>query len=514
VAELVTIADGDFQGLIAKRAERLFALADYLSRRQSVNEVMTRPFLGELLSQAMQIEELLDAYGARSNCQWCLFRALTAAIKLFSDVSYELLHIQHVLPFYRLLPIQNDFVKATQEALDFTGGVLAQAAGQMAARAGQLGFSIPPDLPGEKPFGEHLSPGQLSHDCAARRAETVAEIVTLLATAFLNLAADSEDVCSASRAKPEEYAAYAAEKVSEERLRSLEFSFHNLQSLYDTHVSGTESEKLDSDLPVLRGHISIVFHLLKTATLFAHYYERHLIKQPCGVAGWKEPLLSAEGLLAILMNYSVTYVSLYIACGKQLCRDMLKRYAEVGEIEVSVPRYRGFHVRPCTLIAKLVLHYGSDVRMKLDDETYDASAPLQLFRANEKINAGKRRWLAAEIVRLKLLGEETKKCGISDVIRHVVMKLAEQSKLILYEQPLQMSEDAAQKEGTLLEKVTEEMGQMLALGKIDVDTDMMVTFIGDKRVLADIKLLAESGYGEDKFGNNIPLPDKLAYLRR
>jgi hypothetical protein len=55
---------------------------------------------------------------------------------------------------------------------------------------------------------------------------------------------------------------------------------------------------------------------------------------------------------------------------------------------------------------------------------------------------------------------------------------------------------------------------MLALGKIDVDTDMMVTFIGDKRVLVDIKLLAESGYGEDKFGNNVHLPDKLAYLRR
>ena len=514
--ELVTIADKDFQGLIAKRAERLFALADYLSRRQSVKEVMTRPFLGELLSQAMQIEELLDAYGAISNCQWCLFRALTAAIKLFSDVSYELLHIQHVLPVYRLLPIQNDFVKATQEALDFTGGVLAQAAGQMAVRAGQLGLSIPPDLPGEKPFGEHLSPGQLSHDCAARRAETVAEVVTLLATAFLNLAADSEDVCSASRAKPDEYATYTAEKVSEEKLRSLEFSFHNLQSLYDTHVSGTESEKLDSDLFVLRGHISVVFHLLKTATLFAHYYERHLIKQPCGRAGWKEPLLSAEGLLAILMNYSVTYASLYIASGKRLCRDMLKRYAEVGEIEVPVPRYRGFHVRPCTLIARLVLHYGSDVRMKLDDEVYDASAPLQLFRANEKINAQKRRWLAAEIVRLKLVDEETRtrKGNLSDIVRDVVMALAEQSKLILYEQSLELPEENAGKEGTMLEQVIDEMGRLLALGKIDVDTDLNVTFVGDKRVLADIKLLAEAGYGEDKFGNNVPLPDKLSYLRR
>jgi hypothetical protein len=256
--------------------------------------------------------------------------------------------------------------------------------------------------------------------------------------------------------------------------------------------------------------------LLKTATLFAHYYERHLIKQPCGLAGWKEPLLSAEGLLAILMNYSVTYASLYIASGKRLCRDMLKRYAEVGEIEVPVPRYRGFHVRPCTLIARLVLHYGSDVRMKLDDEVYDASAPLQLFRANEKINAQKRRWLAAEIVRLKLVDEETRtrKGNLSDIVRDVVMALAEQSKLILYEQSLELPEENAGKEGTMLEQVIDEMGRLLALGKIDVDTDLNVTFVGDKRVLADIKLLAEAGYGEDKFGNNVPLPDKLSYLRR
>ena len=47
-----------------------------------------------------------------------------------------------------------------------------------------------------------------------------------------------------------------------------------------------------------------------------------------------------------------------------------------------------------------------------------------------------------------------------------------------------------------------------------MDANLTATFIGDKRVLADIKLLAESGYGEDNFGNNVPLPDKLVCLRR
>jgi len=510
----VTIADKNFQELIAKRAQTLLGLASYLTQCQSSNEFLIRPFLGEFFSQSMQLEEILDAYDARNNCQWCSFRSLTAAIKLFSDVSYELLHIQHALPAYRLLPTGRDFVKGTKHVLEFTGDVLLRAARQMLIGADQLGLLVPSKSLRERSYREELPPGRLQRDCAARRTETVSETVTLLATAFLNLAAESKDVRAASHAKPEEYASYVSDSVSEESLRSLELRFHNLQSLYDTYVAGTEAESLDADLLVLRGHISVVFHLLKTATSFAHYYERHVNKQQCALAALREPLVTPEALLGMLMHYCVTHISLYIGCAQNLCQEMLKRYAEVGQIEVPVPPYRGFHVRPATLISKLVLHYGSEIHMKLDEEVYDAGSPLELFRANEKVNARKRRWLASEIIRLKLVREETDQSDINAIARNVVLTLAERSKLILYEQPLQLAEQPARNEGTLLQRVTDTMAQMLAMGKIDIDANLNATFVGDKRVLADIKLLAEAGYGEDNFGNNVPLPEKLAYLRR
>ena len=512
----VTIADEAFQKLIAKRARTLLGLARYLSQCKSNDKILIRPFLGQLLSQSMQIEELLDAYDAGNNCRWCSFRSLTAAMKLFSDVSYELLHIQHSLPAYRLLPIVLDFIKATEEALEFSGTILSRAGKQMISRACQLNLAIPQGALREKSYTEDLPAGRLPHDCGTRRIETVSETVTLLATAFLNLAAESKDVRAASQAKPEEYASFVLDSVSEEKLRSLELRFHNLQSLYDTYVSGTEAEDLDTDLPVLRGHISVVFHLLKTATSVAHYYERHVNKELCDSPTRFEPLVKAEELLMVLMNYSVKSISLYIDCAEHLCQRMLKRYAEVDRIEVSVPPYRGFHVRPSTLISKLVLHYGSEVRMQMDDEDYDAGSPLELFRANEKVNAQKRRWLASEIVHLNIIREQQQagRSNIDPVVRSVVLTLAERGKLILYEQPLQLPQEPTGKEGTLLERVTDEMARLLAMGKIDVDANLTTTFIGDKRVLADINLLAESGYGEDNFGNNVPLPEKLEYLRR
>jgi hypothetical protein len=519
-----TITDKDFRRLIDRRARTLLGLAKYLSQCKSSREIQRRPLLGDLLLQSVQIEELLDAYNARNNCQWCSFRLLAATIRLFSDVSYELLHIQHVLPAYHLLPIERDFVKDTQierdfvkdtqKALSFTGDVLLDAAKCVLSRAKLLGLSVRSATARGKQYKEELPLGWLPYTCRARKLETASETVTMLATAFLNLAAESADVCAAGKAAAEEYPDYLKNTIREENLRSLQLRFHNLQSLYDTYLSGTEAEGVDEALIVLRGHISVVFHLLKTATLFAHYYERHLNKQPCGSPTRLNPPVEPGALLTELMSYSVTYISLYIASAEQLCRRMLQQYSIIDRVEVPVPQYRGFHVRPSTLIAKLIQHYGSKVQMEMDEQSYDAGIPLQLFRANEQINARKRRWLAAEIARLRGQQQDWAEKDIHSVVRTIVLTLAENGKLILYQQPLQFSDVQIPEGTTVLEKVIDEMAALLAMGKIDIRTDMTAAFIGDKRVLADITLLAESGYGEDNYGNNVPLPDELRYLRQ
>ena len=509
----ITIADKDFDQLIAGRTKKLLALSSHISKCPTGHKILVRPLVGELLSQSVQIEELLDAYGARNNCRWCAFRFLTAMIKLFSDVSYELLHIQHSLPAYRLLPIEHDFVKATDKALAFTQDVLLRTANQILNKARQLGLPIPSEEIEEKIYAEQLPPGRLPHDCNTSKIGTVSETVSLIATAFLNLAAESEHIHAAAKARQEDYASYISESVSEENLRGLQLRFHNLQSLYDTYVSGTQAEMIDANLPVLRGHISVVFHLFKTATLFAHHYERHINTEICDLPQRQMPLVTREELLAILMNYSVAYISCYITRTERLCKDMLKRYIEVGRIEVPIPPYRGFHVRPATLISKLVLHYGSEVRMELEGESYDAASPLELFRANEKINAHKRRRLSAEIASLELICEDSGNKSITDSVQGIIKALAKQNKLIIYEQPLQLPQNLQLKEGTLLEQTIDEIARLLAIGKIDINVNLKAKFIGDKRVLADIELLAESGYGEDNFGNNISLPKELAYLR-
>ncbi len=510
----VTISDRNFEDLISKRAQALLRLARYVSNCRTPRDVLIRPLLGDLLSQSIQTQELLDTYDARNNCRWCAFRSCIAGIKLFADVTCELLHIQHACPSYRLLAIADDFSQATEQALEFTAAILTRASARLVDKAAQLKLPVPHEACLEKSYADLLPPGRLPHNCATRHIESAYETVTMLATTFLNLAAESRDLHAAKEVSAERYASFVAKTITEEKLRSLELRFHNLQSMYDTYVSGTEAERTDENLPIFRGHVSTVFHLLTIATLFAHYYERHVDCTLCEKRARDGRLITSEELLTALIDYSLSHISQYILCAERLCHHLLKKYIVVDQVQVPIPPYRGFHVRPSTLISKLVLHYGSELKMQINGESYNAGSSLDLFRANELVNARKRRRLAAEIDRLGIVPEKPDGTDVKEIIAAVVARLAERSDLIIYEKPLQLPEELSSREGTLLEQVTDEIARLLAIGKIDIATDVKATFTGDKRVLADIKLLAECGYGEDNLGNNVPLPEKLNFLRR
>lgn len=510
--DMVTISEAKFERLINKRAAKLLGMARYLSLQPDVAHAMTRPFLGRLLAESSIIVELLDAYGARNNCKWFHFRFVAAGLKRFSDAGYELLHVLHSANSYLLLPVERDFDLATRNAIASVGRIIWTGCSRLLAQARSLGLEIPRQCPDQEDYAEELPPGRLPRNCAARKLQSVSQTMAHLSTAFLNLAAESEVLHTTAQAAPEKYESFVPDAICEKHLRDLQQRFHNLQSQYDTYVSETETEGTDPDLPVLRGHISVVFHLLKVATAFTHYYERHVRGKFGGCADCTEPLVEPDFLLELLMDYTLAFSSQYVKSARSLCQTMLKRYAEVGRIEVPVPQYRGFHVRPSTLVAKIVLHYGSEVFLEMDGKSFDASCPLDIFRVNEKINAAKRNWLAQELARLPQLQNNGNNGDVQEIARNIVLNLAAEGKVAVYQQPLDMPEAPVERSGTLLQWVIDEIARLQAMGKIDIIAKFSVTFVGDKRVLSDIHLLAEKGYGEDRFGNNVDLPDALSYL--
>jgi len=519
------LSDEAFRTHLNRRIGALMSLAVYVSENASSEGCFTRPLLADLLSEASKIEELLDAYGVKNNRHWFPLRQAVAPIKLFSNVSYILIHILRFLPHYHLLSIEEDFPKATEKALSFTCSILIESTWALIRQARKLDIEVPDTVRALEDFNDKILEGQLTSDRPTQKVASPEETVVYLATAFLNLAEESTFLHSVQNQHIDNYADWIPDPISEERLRNLEEMFHNLQALYDTHISDSNVETLDDNLPVLRGQITVIYHLLETATSFTHYCERHIPSFASHPKPSQRGLIDPNKLLDVLIHYSVAFASRYITRTRSLCHEMLRRYAIHGQITVPAPRYRGFHVRPSTLVAKIVSHYGSEVQMKLAGETYNAGVTLDLFRANEKINAGKKRWLRTEVHRLGLDcspkaennsdGREEEAIKRIERLAHsAIQTLFSQNKLVLYDRNLPLQEITPLPEETVCEFIARALIQLLTMGKVDVVMDTNVNFTGDQRVLQDIKLLAENGYGEDDFGNNLPLPAKLSYLRR
>ena len=499
------VAGEEFASLITSKGRSLMTLIREAEKRNGGFDY-TRPFLGRLNLESRIIEEILDEYGARHNESWYGFRRSIAAVKAFSQIVHNISHIHASFPCYKILSVKEDFMAATEDSLSICTAALKQAMEVLLKEAEEhrLASGVV-----SQDFSEALPDGSLPQDRPRRQLDAPGSTIVNLATTFLNLSEDTELFNIQGRHRHAAYSECIPEPVSEARIRNMEHALHSLQSTYDTYLLDSDAEQNDENLPILRGHVSTIFHLLETGTIMAHYYERHMLQHEKSVIGEKE-------ILRMIIDYILAFSARFFEAARELCRDIIHAYAEEGSITVPVPQYRGFHVRPSTLVAKIVNHYGSDVILRMGDQEFSAGSPLELFRVNEAINADKRKTLAAIVCELAAtMGSIPRDEGVmKKALRRLMLKLLENHQIVLYETDFSFEDLAYLDNETLAEFATRGIAHFLAMGRIDIRTGMTVEFSGDRRVLSDLKLLAENGYGEDNYGNNIMLPAELGYLRR
>lgn len=504
----------DFYNVIADLGYRFLRLCSFAV--ESRDNILERKLLGNLHFEAAWLQEALDAMGAVHNSKWCIFRDAVSAQKLFTEVCYDLLHVQSAAPYYDLLPVEGEFMedinrvlKELSEAIyNISSYILKKSRKvQKEIRFSKCDFICMTAFPEEQ---------KMVADRKIRHLKNPAKSPAYLATKYLNLKHNILVYDKIKEIAGDEYCKAIPELISEEMLRLIAAQFHNLQSLYDTYLAQSDLEMQDHDLKRLRGHISVIFHLLNSAVGFAHYYERHIDPYESGFFKERVVPLKTEKHLNILVDFFVNFADKYFLAGRELCRKVLQKHVEVDTIEVEIPQYRGFHVRPSTLISKIINHYGSDVVMDMDGHSYDPSSPLELFRVNEQINADKRKYIGEFLEHSEFLKEFDSSSFDSwkKMAQLLLLKLMDSEKIVLYDKNLSLDNNNPFESETPGEFMRRVISQFLASGKIDIQKDIKVKFTGDKRVLHDIQTLSKWGYGEDKFGNNILLPGELSYLRR
>ncbi len=493
----------DFDDIISTHCIRLYRLCLFTIESKNRETILNRRFLGRFNLEATWMEETLDAAGARHSEKWFPFREGVSAIKLFSSVCYDVLHVKKSFPYYDLINSESHFNDDVSGVLEDIYLALVKASNYLVKKAKKCGMHSH-DL---ETFPEDfidLNVGSiLEKDRKLRHIENPGTTLIYLSTEFLSLKGNMHILSDLKSIKKHNYKECIPDIISEEKLRLVLVRFHNLQSLYDTYLSESDIESADDRLKVLRGHISFIYHMLKSVTEFSHYYERHIVPRQSSLFFKSLLPMNIERFLEITIDFFMKNFILYFNGATELCHDVIDSYAEIGEKDISIPEYRGFHVRPSSLIAKIVNYYGGRVKLIISGEEYDPSTPLELFRVNEAINA---------IKRVKLFELAHNEALVEEDIKSLLHLLEERGDVVVYDGNL--DDLKPRNEETIEEYLKKTFAFLLASGKIDIKMYITVKFIGDLRSLDDIELLAQHGYGEDKYGKNITLPKKLSYLKR
>lgn len=501
--------------LIAEKSRRLLRYANHVTCHSTMVPI-TRPFLAVLESEASCLEEVLDHYGARTSRTWSPYRETISTTKNIGRVCYILLHIYHRIPAYHLGGHTTTFSRETEQTLRILAENIRSVCVQLLECARACEIPIPTEPISDADLLEKLPPGHFPHDLQGPPSPFAEKTAARLATAFLNLAGEMRKYPLLRTHEAEVMCNYAAEHIREEDLRILELRAHNLETTYDTYIQDTPTEELDINLVTLRGQLATVFHLLEASTITAHYYTRHLSDEHAQHNILRN-CINPNDCLHILLNYALNNIRRFLETGADICRAVLKKYVTNVTREVPIPHYRGFHVRPSTLVAQIVQHYGTDVKLELEGETYDAGLPLELFRANEALNRKKRRILAERLDGMGAFASFGHTGTPTDILKRLLLNMAEKGLIIIYgELDLDTIDTCSVSEGEngICAFVVETIARLLVLGKLDICMDITATLIGDERPIDDIAILAGCGYGEDRFGHNIPLPPELSYLHR
>ncbi len=355
--------------------------------------IFTKKLYSKLVTTSRILEDFLDFHGAKTNKEWVFYRELAATIQHLSLACYSQRHILNRLMFYSFKNDHHDrFKKEAFDTLKIIQNSIKRAGAVALKEARRLNIIVP-----DRGYDISFFPGissmqQLDHNIDESNAkDQQRENLTRIATEFLEVVKEFDQFAFYERYDLKKIHELVPSQINEVTIRRYEMLIHNIQSSFDSYVVNSESSSENLMLDQLRSHFSIVFHILMVLGRLLHFYERHLYD-----TGFKDVYKNVSILLSSLIepnvlldraiNFCLFYAWKFLSSGKALASRILNENMETSEIDVTIPKDRGFHSRPSLLVAKIVQHYGGEVKMVVNSDIFDAASVLDIQWAGGKIN--------------------------------------------------------------------------------------------------------------------------------
>ncbi|MCX8044255.1 MAG: HPr family phosphocarrier protein [Desulfobacterota bacterium] len=380
------ISEEDFIARAKEAARSFLSFGSYLLRHADMNT--SKRLYVTCVKEATELEDFLDDHGARNNKQWLFFGELVASIRNISSTAYLITHMLSRIKFYRLNATRSAaFIKDANKVLEFLYKALHALFSEALQEAERRGLTMPTSNITEESFQDSIVTRMLPQNIDTEGSPDIHGSVTRIATDFIAISNACRSILiekkvSTSKIDP----TLIPSKINEETLRNFESRMHNAQSMYDTYIQKTPFESENELLPQFRGHISITLHLLGVARELCHFFERHVVSIRHEASRKKiSKLVPRDKIFNVIINFALYFYTQFLRDGHAIAEQLLKDFTVVETITVPVPQGLGFHLRPSTLVAKIVNHYGSKVTMLVNGREFDAGSVIDIMWAGGMI---------------------------------------------------------------------------------------------------------------------------------
>lgn len=375
------IPENEFLALAQDHSRNFLKIHSFL---QNHRRSLTRKFYSHLIAESEELESFLDDHCARDNRTWHFFGELVACTRNISKVAFIL---EHILNRYHAYDLENDesnlFQKDARDVSHFLEETIFSLYDEIRRESMRLGMSFPEETLEEDSFGDYYPQKRLPANIDEEEEADGRRVIAKISSQYLGVITKVEHFeWSNGRCPLDSLRSYVPSKIDEEKSREVLALIHNLQSTYDHHIRRTPLELQDESLKRFRSFISMPMHLMSLVNWLAHLYERHILtarqeKERKGI-----PLIvDVTKVLNVLVNFGLFHTNRYLNKGKDLACDLLGKYTEVDTCELKVPEKLGFHLRPASLIVKLVKHYGTKLTLIVEGREFDASNVLSITMA-------------------------------------------------------------------------------------------------------------------------------------
>ncbi len=380
------IQESDFVPLAEKASQGLLKFAACFTKH--TNARLSKKDLVALVKESIELEDFLDDHGARSNKNWLYFGEIVASLRGIAGIAYMINHILSRLKFYDLHEKSIDsFIRDAEKRLIFLNKSLLALFKTLTDEARRLNLTIPKPDRHDAEFDERIVVKVLPSNRDQEDVSDIHEYIFRVSSKLVDAVKASQAVFIENKIPKKNLRGdIIPERINEETLRHLEMHVHNAQSMYDTYIQKTPLESENPQLRALRGYISVSLHLLSIAKELTHFYERHESSIRQEITHKKMALLIKHtDILETIVNFALFYYTIFISRTEQLANEILAQFTVTTTATVPVPEGLGFHLRPSTLVAKIAIHHGGSVTMKLQGKEFDATSVIDIMWAGGMI---------------------------------------------------------------------------------------------------------------------------------